>query len=635
MKKIVLLLSIVILCSCSITKNSVLGKNIDVKTEKSNHTIYVPDNYSTIQEAINNAQDNDLIFIRNGTYSGNIIIDREIALQGQSPEGVIILPDENSNAVGIEFKIKDKFEINSIGIIRRKNISISSIQIRNFENGIEIAYEDIMSISNCIIVSKSLGRSFWLQGAKVEIANCTIIGKMYIHDSECNITKNIIVNNALQYSNSSLSFLNEKAIDGGEKVNCTFTNNLIYGEVNISIGESNIFSNPQFENIAENNYITPFTSDGLGAYVLGGTKEEKIIDNNKPEIQFKNTVLLDDINIAATRNYDLSFVVYDESPIKKIKIFSEEIDCSKEFTFQRKKYKKEINRMLILNNGYNTINIEAIDYYGNSKIIELNILYGESTIPKSDWNNLSLSKENIDNFKNKIGLVIGIQKYSKDLPKLKYTEKDAVSMYDILLSQGYKMFEPLLNPSLNQMKEAFLKLEKLETKYDKVVIYISGHGSNKYSLFSDSNGLILPSDANIEMLSTTAMPIAEFRSYIKKLEASSVVIILDMCFAGSGKGYGTIPKNENINYITETLKDSGKGKILLASSGDLEVSYEDDEFQHGVFTYYLIEAIKNNRKSIDSIYEYIYNSILKSGKYNQKPRKVFLSDDVEGIHLLF
>lgn len=651
MKKLVgvflFLLSILYSCSTLTTSNSQIvdkntidtsESNVSTKISKSANTkVYVPDDYSTIQEAIDHAKEGSIIFIKNGIYSGNIIIDKDISLEGESPEKVIVLPDENSNEIGINVFPK--------GYLKKYKISISSLQIRNFREGISIAYTDSISILNCIIVSPENAlspTSIRLQGVKADISNCTLIGKIYLVASNVIFKKNIIVNQTLQYPNKKSYFIDESSIEfsslGNNKNDniSSFTDNIIYGEVNDKIDTDNIFTNPSFDDATNYKYLSPYTKDNYGAWILGQPANEKKIDKIPPEIIFKNKIALNDLNIVTKKDYDLSFTVYDDSPINKISILSEDIDVGSEFKFEQTRYKKEIKRLLLLKDGYNTINIEATDYYGNKTDIDINLLYGESSIPKSEWNNTSIKKnDDINEFKNKIGLVIGIQKYSKDLPILKYTENDALSMYDLLSSKGYKMFEPLLNPTLNQLKESLVKLEKLETKDDKVVIYISSHGSNQNSLFSDYSGLILTSDTNINMLSTTALPMEEFRSFIKKLEARSVVIILDMCFAGSGKGFGTAPKIEDINFITNTLKDSGKGKVLLASSGDLETSYEDDDFKHGVFTYYLLEAVKNGYKSIDAIYGYIYNSIIQTAKYDQRPRKVFLSDDVEGIHLLF
>ena len=53
-------------------------------------TITVPDDYPTIQEAINNAADGDTIFVRSGTYYENVVVDKAVSLTGENVEGTVI-----------------------------------------------------------------------------------------------------------------------------------------------------------------------------------------------------------------------------------------------------------------------------------------------------------------------------------------------------------------------------------------------------------------------------------------------------------------------------------------------------------------------------------------------------------------
>jgi len=45
--------------------------------------VYVPDNYSSIQEAINAASADDTVIVRNGTYSENIVLNNLLSLIGE------------------------------------------------------------------------------------------------------------------------------------------------------------------------------------------------------------------------------------------------------------------------------------------------------------------------------------------------------------------------------------------------------------------------------------------------------------------------------------------------------------------------------------------------------------------------
>jgi nitrous oxidase accessory protein NosD len=47
-------------------------------------TIIVPDDYATIQEAINNANEGDTVFVRKGTYYETVIVNKTISLVGEN-----------------------------------------------------------------------------------------------------------------------------------------------------------------------------------------------------------------------------------------------------------------------------------------------------------------------------------------------------------------------------------------------------------------------------------------------------------------------------------------------------------------------------------------------------------------------
>lgn len=53
-------------------------------------TITVPDNYPTIQEAINHANNEDTIFVKHGTYYENVVVNKTVLLIGENRETTII-----------------------------------------------------------------------------------------------------------------------------------------------------------------------------------------------------------------------------------------------------------------------------------------------------------------------------------------------------------------------------------------------------------------------------------------------------------------------------------------------------------------------------------------------------------------
>ena len=66
-------------------------------------TILVPDNYATIQEAVDNASDGDAILVRAGTYQETITIDKTIWIIGENNQTTII----DAHSVGPDLLITD------------------------------------------------------------------------------------------------------------------------------------------------------------------------------------------------------------------------------------------------------------------------------------------------------------------------------------------------------------------------------------------------------------------------------------------------------------------------------------------------------------------------------------------------
>jgi parallel beta-helix repeat protein len=86
-----------------------------VKTVRDAPTIIVPDDYLTIQEAINGASSGDTIFVRSGIYCEHVVVNKTVSLVGENVSATIVDGGGSGNV----------FTIN------RNNVSISSFTIRN------------------------------------------------------------------------------------------------------------------------------------------------------------------------------------------------------------------------------------------------------------------------------------------------------------------------------------------------------------------------------------------------------------------------------------------------------------------------------------------------------------------------
>jgi len=142
----------------------------------SNTTLYVGGNelhnYTRIQDAIDNASDGDTVFVYNGTYNENLLIDKPIHLIGENKENVIIKTgDEDgikiiSNNVEISgFTIDGEWEGNNwddsaIDISSSGNFIHDNKIINSKWYGIYIYNSSGNIIENNIMIHNSIG--IWL-----------------------------------------------------------------------------------------------------------------------------------------------------------------------------------------------------------------------------------------------------------------------------------------------------------------------------------------------------------------------------------------------------------------------------------------------------------------------------------------
>jgi uncharacterized caspase-like protein len=251
----------------------------------------------------------------------------------------------------------------------------------------------------------------------------------------------------------------------------------------------------------------------------------------------------------------------------------------------------------------------------------------------------TVSVQYIERLKNIWAVVIGIDKYP-NTRQLKYATSDAGRFYDHLVKRNQI---PSENVSLLLNQEATLTkirsvlgtdLKNKTGKDDMVVIYFAGHGATERDPQSpDGDGLekyLLPFDADLRNLYATALPMDELSKIFNRIQSERLIFIADACYSGASGGR-TIGISGPRASISEAFLDrisKGKGRVIITASGANEVSSENDDLKHGVFTYYLLEGLKGNADldkdgivTVDEIYNYVSLHVPKATGQSQHPIK--------------
>ena len=315
-------------------------------------TLYVggdgPNNYSSIQDAIDDAMDGDTIFVYSGVYYENInISSKTLIIKGEDRETTIIDGNHNWNTISIE-------HANNIEI---SGFTIKNSKLREENAGIYIKNSNYCKIHDCKIILSSHGM-FVLQSYHNEISDCVFSNNqrhnllitvssnhnkvknctfsnagwtaLYLYDSDSNTIENCVAENC------EAGFVVGWECNDIDIKNCSSSNNyyngiFVYNAKNVEIENCHFYqngdgirirrgsSNVKVENcIMENNvfgmqilqqssnievYFNNIMNNEIGVYVNGSKENIKINYNNIIDNNGKGVVATNNSIVDARNNY--------------------------------------------------------------------------------------------------------------------------------------------------------------------------------------------------------------------------------------------------------------------------------------------------------------------------------------------
>jgi parallel beta-helix repeat protein len=213
-----------------------VSPQIEVKAEWK--TIVVPDDYSTIQEAIDYAVDSDIIFVKHGIYNENLTISKSLSLIGENEFTTIINGGNIGTAILI---IADHVTVCGFTVKNGESPTPPNYMAPDKTNGIHLLHVNYCNITNNIVEYNGYG--IWLyssfnnqvtennctnnwDGIRLEVASNNYIAKNKMEtnhygirfDSSLNNTlrNNILKDNTEDFIISEDSFFNN--VDSSNKI---------------------------------------------------------------------------------------------------------------------------------------------------------------------------------------------------------------------------------------------------------------------------------------------------------------------------------------------------------------------------------------------------------------------------------
>ncbi len=201
-------------------------------------------------------------------------------------------------------------------------------------------------------------------------------------------------------------------------------------------------------------------------------------------------------------------------------------------------------------------------------------------------------------------LLIGVGKFkeSTKIRSLKYTGNDVSGIKRVLTSPQTGIFDPddvtvLLNEKATLRNMKFRMAEavaKVQNEEDLLFVFYAGHGyagpdgSDTYWLAYDTEY----DEGAAYMTQATAYSNLELAKTLFNLKAGKVVFLIDACHSS-----GMADRPTGVGGLAEGIKRTGKEYVIITSAQADKVSIESDDLKHGLFSYYIIEALSGKADS--------------------------------------
>jgi uncharacterized caspase-like protein len=213
-------------------------------------------------------------------------------------------------------------------------------------------------------------------------------------------------------------------------------------------------------------------------------------------------------------------------------------------------------------------------------------------------------------------LVIGISQYRLgNVKQLQFAKNDAQTMRDYLEKVGGFPREqihmlPDDQATLSGIKRELGWIRRNAGEKSQVFIYYSGHG------VADSRHLpyLLPYDGEPQTIEDTGYALSTLKDEVNKFKTRRVLIALDACYTGEGRSESA-DGSHGVAWVDDD--ETKTEAVIISASGPKEASWDYDEKQHGLFTYFMLKGMRgsapsangNDMVDVEELYKYIKSKV--------------------------
>ena len=232
-------------------------------------------------------------------------------------------------------------------------------------------------------------------------------------------------------------------------------------------------------------------------------------------------------------------------------------------------------------------------------------------------------------------LIIGINNYSGEWPKLKNAVNDASVVANVLKEKySFNQVKMLINEEATRegILAAFEWLMNTIGENDNLLIYYSGHGEYNEEM---GKGFWVPADATEKSLAGYISN-EDIRSFLNGINSKHTLLVTDACFSGDifrGKTM-TIPYENSTRYYRKIYSLNSRKAL---TSGGVEPVLDRGKNGHSIFAYYFLKALNDNSERYFDAGQ-IYNSLkipVVNNSYQQPAYSPISNTGDEGGQFIF
>ena len=274
--RLVVLLLLVLLVECLVFASEIRL----VGTEGA--TIVVPDDFPTIQEAINNSVEGDTIFVTTGVYYEHVVVNRSVSIVGEDVDTTILDGNNTGHVMNV---VSDNVTISGFTVQRAGSIDVPDLDAgiclnsaadcvvsgnRLIDNG--FCGISLLNSQRNMIIENNVTNSGWggihLLTSSHNIVSRNIVDNMYApingHASSHynNITENVISNSTYgmfyhnaKYNNILRNSLSDIAVEGIE-LQDQVSDNIVANNTLTNCSVAIKLLGPNYRNIVSGNILT-------------------------------------------------------------------------------------------------------------------------------------------------------------------------------------------------------------------------------------------------------------------------------------------------------------------------------------------------------------------------------------------